>query len=163
MRHTGKGTTKPGYENRNGQVVVRCTEQRGTDHLQFVYVLNCKHCGHVYGVNGTDIHARKCPAHQGGRPGLPITPAIVRSIPGESAFVCPLPSIWNDIYSQLCQVANSKGIERPPIPLILNGWVMSSDLEKMARWKDTLTWAAKHGLSSEIPELSRDQGHYFGD
>lgn len=72
MRLTGKGNTKPGYENRNGQVVVRCTEQRGTDHFQFVYVLHCKHCGHVYGANGTDIqrHARS--------PASPWTSAEVR-------------------------------------------------------------------------------------
>lgn len=68
----GKGTTEPGYENRNGQVVVRRTNNRGTDHLQFVYILRCKHCGHAYGANGTDIHSRKCAAHQGGKSGFQI-------------------------------------------------------------------------------------------
>jgi len=153
----GKGTTDPGFENRNGQVVIGQTDDRGTDHLQFVYILRCKHCGHAYGANGTDIHSRKCPAHQDGRPGLPIPPAVVRSILEEPAFVCPLPSVWNDIYSHPCEVANSRGIERPPIPLILIGWIMSSNLEKMVRWTDTLKWAAKHGLSNEIPELLREQ------
>lgn len=70
MASTRKRTTDPGYRNRNGQIVVRRTDQRGTDHYQWVYVLRCEECGHVYGVNGSDIHERKCPACQDGRPGL---------------------------------------------------------------------------------------------
>jgi hypothetical protein len=38
--------------------------------MQSVYVLRCSHCGHLYGANGSDIHLRKCPMHQGGAPGL---------------------------------------------------------------------------------------------
>ena len=63
-------TTVPGYENRNGQVVIRNTGKTGTDHNQVVYEMECKHCGHHYGANGTDIHERKCPKCQGGKPGL---------------------------------------------------------------------------------------------
>lgn len=65
-------TTDVGYKNGNDQTVLRKTDQPGTDHLQYVYVLACAHCGHEYGANGTDIHERKCPECQGGRPGLPI-------------------------------------------------------------------------------------------
>src|SRR3990172_5441402 len=68
----GKGTTNPGYENPNGQIVVHYTGHPGTDHNQFVYELRCKHCGQVYGANGSDIHERKCPNCQGGRPGIPL-------------------------------------------------------------------------------------------
>lgn len=64
-------TTAPGYENRNRQVVVRPTSLSGTDHLQKVYVLRCGGCGREYGSNGSDIHQRKCPYCQGGKPGLP--------------------------------------------------------------------------------------------
>jgi Zn finger protein HypA/HybF involved in hydrogenase expression len=71
MSGQGKGTTDPGFENPNGQVVVRHTGQPGTDFAQYVYELRCKHCGHVYGANESDIHERKCPACQGGRPGIP--------------------------------------------------------------------------------------------
>lgn len=63
-------TTQVGYENRNGQVVVRPTGMPGTDHLQYIYVLRCGHCTLEYGANGSDIHLRKCPGCQGGRPGL---------------------------------------------------------------------------------------------
>jgi hypothetical protein len=77
MSRSSKGTTAPGFENRNGQVVVRSTEIPGTDHGQRVYVLKCKECGGVYGSNGSDIFQRLCPFHTNskeriGRPGLPI-------------------------------------------------------------------------------------------
>jgi rubrerythrin len=72
MHGKGKDTTDPGYKNPNGQVVVRNTEKRGTDFLQYVYELRCAHCGHTYGANGSDIHERKCPACQAGRPGIPL-------------------------------------------------------------------------------------------
>ena len=71
-----KGTTIPGYENKNGQVVIEHTDRRGTDHLQYVYVLQCKICGRKYGANGSDIWQRKCPSSitvcksGGGRKGI---------------------------------------------------------------------------------------------
>ena len=67
----GKGTTEPGYRNRNGQLVVRSTHLAGTDHNQYVYVLRWEGCVHEYGANGSDIHLRKCPYHQSGAQGLP--------------------------------------------------------------------------------------------
>jgi hypothetical protein len=66
------GTTEPGFVNPHGQEVLRCTGLPGTDHLQYIYVLHCQTCTHEYGANGSDIHRRRCPSHQGGRPGLPI-------------------------------------------------------------------------------------------
>jgi hypothetical protein len=63
-------STKSGYVNRNGQVVIRNTGLPGTDHMQMVYQLGCSACGHVYGANGSDIHLRLCPKCQGGAPGL---------------------------------------------------------------------------------------------
>ena len=64
------GTTKPGFVNRNQQTVVRATGLPGTDHGQSIYVLQCNSCGVEYGGNGSDIFQRKCPACQGGAPGL---------------------------------------------------------------------------------------------
>ena len=66
----GRGTTTPGYRNRNGQIVIRETGRPGTDHNQQIYQLACEHCGLNYGANGSDVHGRKCPACGGGRPGL---------------------------------------------------------------------------------------------
>jgi hypothetical protein len=67
----GKGaTTKPGYRNRNGQMVVRATGLPGTDHFQSIYVLRCGNCGTEYGANGSDIFQRRCPQCQQGAKGL---------------------------------------------------------------------------------------------
>jgi hypothetical protein len=65
-------TTKPGYRNRNGQIVVNRTELRGNDNNQYVYRLRCSHCGHEYGANGSDIFQRKCEECQDGEHGLPL-------------------------------------------------------------------------------------------
>jgi rubredoxin len=35
-----------------------------------VYALKCEACGHEYGANGSDIHHRRCPGHDGGAAGL---------------------------------------------------------------------------------------------
>jgi len=66
-------TTAVGYVNRNNQTVLRATGLPGTDHLQYVYVLGCGRCGEQYGANGSDVHVRRCPSCDGGRPGLPFS------------------------------------------------------------------------------------------
>lgn len=69
-----KGTTEIGFENRNGQVVIRRTALSGNDHNQHVYELKCQDCGERYGANGSDIYERKCPKCQKGAPGLAVAP-----------------------------------------------------------------------------------------
>jgi hypothetical protein len=66
-------STRSGFMNPNGQVVVRATGLAGTDRGQSVYELHCSHCDDRYGANGSDIWLRKCPACQRGRPGLPLS------------------------------------------------------------------------------------------
>lgn len=70
MSRGSRGTTTPGYVNRNHQTVVRPTSKEGTDYGQKVYVLRCGKCRREYGANGSDIFQRKYPDCQGGRPGL---------------------------------------------------------------------------------------------
>ena len=69
-RRSPLGTTQVGYENRNGQVVIRATGLPGTDHGQSIYVLRCSNCRNEYGANGSEIYQRRCPSCQRGRPGL---------------------------------------------------------------------------------------------
>jgi hypothetical protein len=68
-----KGTTTPGFVNPHRQEVIQNTGKAGTDHVQYVYELKCQHCAQHYGANGSDIHERKCPVCQGGKPGLALT------------------------------------------------------------------------------------------
>ena len=72
-----KGTTTIGFVSKRHQEVLADTGIAGTDHNARVYELRCQDCGHRYGANGTDIHVRKCPSCQGGRPGLPLSTAPI--------------------------------------------------------------------------------------
>jgi hypothetical protein len=66
-------TTDPGYTNSHGQKVIANTGfPSETFPGQKIYHLRCTHCGHNYGANGTDIHGRLCPSHQGGAKGEPL-------------------------------------------------------------------------------------------
>lgn len=67
-----RGTTEIGEMNGSHQEVIRDNGLPGTDHWQRVYVVLCNDCGAEYGANGSDIHERCCPRHDGGAPGLPI-------------------------------------------------------------------------------------------
>lgn len=68
-------TTIPGFLNSNGQKNLgkRIPPLKGTDYGQYVYVMNCTHCGFVYGANGSDVHLRKCPNCQDGNKGLDLS------------------------------------------------------------------------------------------
>lgn len=72
VKRIDKGTTRVGYKNRNGQKNLGRTvpPRAGNDYGQYVYIMRCLKCGKNYGANGSDIFQRKCPFHQGGKPGL---------------------------------------------------------------------------------------------
>lgn len=63
-------TARPGYVNRNRQLVLHRTEERGNDHNQYVYKMRCKSCEQEFGANGSDIWQRRCPSCGGGAPKL---------------------------------------------------------------------------------------------
>ncbi len=73
------------------------------------------------------------------------------------SLVCPTPQPWYRVYQSLKDFAanNPCNPSLPPIPLILNGWVYSSDFDKMLRWKKTIEWTRANGCSfivENIPE-----------
>ena len=70
-KQANKGTTKAGYINENGQKNLGRIEppRVGTDHDQYIHVINCTRCGVIYGSNGSDIFQRKCPKCQRGAKG----------------------------------------------------------------------------------------------
>ena len=59
-------STAVGYINRNNQINLGRTQERGTDHGQWLYRMRCEHCQTEYTSNGSDIFQKKCPACQGG-------------------------------------------------------------------------------------------------
>lgn len=70
-------------------------------------------------------------------------------------FVCPQAAIWFQIYERLqaAWIANGRLGNTPPMPLILAGWIYSSDVDKQDRWKATVRWAEVNNLSHLIPQL----------
>lgn len=76
-------------------------------------------------------------------------------------FICPMPSKWNEIYEKLLIYWNKNGVHgnKPPVPLILNGWVFTNDAEKELRWQETLMWADRNGCRTLIPILLPDEAY----
>ena len=74
-------------------------------------------------------------------------------------FVCPQPKIWHKVHQRLEDFyQNNKNTVKtaPPIPLILNGWIYSTDYQKKLRWEETIKWAQEYGCSNLIPTLKSD-------
>jgi hypothetical protein len=80
-------------------------------------------------------------------------------------FVCPKPQVWNRIHQQLQRAWEAAGCvgPEPPVPLILNGWAFSSDLDKQQRWLATVAWANNAGLERLIHELSEEEGYWVDE
>ena len=78
--------------------------------------------------------------------------------PNNMIFVCPKANIWWETFERLREAWAKGGRvgDQPPMPLILAGWIYSSDLDKQERWRATLRWASEHSLTSLIPELKPD-------
>ena len=75
--------------------------------------------------------------------------------------ICPNPSPWNDVFNQLCQHASQHTCvpAKPPMPLILGGWVGTGDHQKQNRWGETLEWAYLNGCS-DLVESVPDEDFY---
>jgi hypothetical protein len=75
-------------------------------------------------------------------------------------FICPMPQHWAATHQLLLLACDElEIIDRPPVPLILNGWVFSSDRQKHERWQETVEWARDHGLEHLTPPLDNANGH----
>ena len=72
LRSNKPKSIERGRINRNGQRNLGRFEplQKGTDHCQYIYIMQCTKCGNIYGANGSDVFQRKCPQCQNGCPGL---------------------------------------------------------------------------------------------
>jgi hypothetical protein len=78
---SGEGlTVKIGYTNRNEQRCCGTLGVPGTDGNAYAYKLECTLCGFVYGANSGDVHERKCPNCQDGKPGIRFW-LIARKVP----------------------------------------------------------------------------------
>jgi hypothetical protein len=69
----------------------------------------------------------------------------------EKGRVCPYPIYWNDLYELI--VGRMK--TDLPVPLILAGWWMSDDEEKLSRVQLHLEYAAKNGTLDKVDRYLR--------
>ena len=76
-------------------------------------------------------------------------------------FVCPQPESWAKVHSALTRAWEGHGRKGPPppVPLILNGWVFTNDLEKAKRWEETALWARDSNVEHIVSDL-RDEEKY---
>ena len=72
--------------------------------------------------------------------------------------VCPIPRKWHAIHQALEKHWRMHGRpeDPPPKPLILSGWVFSSDFDKLERWKAIEVWAIRNGVEQVI-EVKKDE------
>jgi hypothetical protein len=75
--------------------------------------------------------------------------------------LCPIPMRWNDLFGML------KNKEQLDLPLILNGWEMSSPIEKNFRFKEHIQSAADSNQIEEIGKylrsLSENEWAHYGE
>ena len=75
--------------------------------------------------------------------------------------VCPMPMKWNDLFNIL------KDNNKLDLPLILNGWEISSPLEKHLRFESHIKSALESSQIEEIGEflrlLSEDEWAHYGE
>ena len=65
--------------------------------------------------------------------------------------ICPKPLRWHAIYKSQLDACEKEAIaSKPPVPLILNGWVYSNDVEKAERWNATKDWAERNRISELV-------------
>jgi hypothetical protein len=69
--------------------------------------------------------------------------------------ICPVPPVWASLHQQLQKHAASRACvpAAPPVPLILGGWIHSNDVQKQARWAETLAWADANGAGGHVAAL----------
>ena len=78
-------------------------------------------------------------------------------------YICPSPQLWNAIFLALeNEWKINGGVDVPPVPLILAGWVFTSDDEKHQRWTELLEWAKRRELMHLIPNIP-DSDWYHGE
>jgi hypothetical protein len=75
--------------------------------------------------------------------------------------VCPLPMVWNDFYEHLKR--ENKEIKINP-PLILGAWNFTNDSEKLARFKEHLSFVNTGSDSYNfLLSLTDEKWHHDND
>lgn len=73
--------------------------------------------------------------------------------------ICPQPATWYQVFEALRAHARTHTCDpvEPPMPLILNGWAFSNDLDKLHRWEAMVEWANKNGCADLLKSIPEEQ------
>jgi hypothetical protein len=81
--------------------------------------------------------------------------------------ICPQPQSWDALWKLLPKRRQVGAGWEPPLPLILGAWHYASNLEKMMRLDEHITWAENHEslteVSSYLRALPEKDWHHLGD
>ena len=77
--------------------------------------------------------------------------------------VCPLPAIWQRLYAYL----PNTGTHLPKVPATHGEWSQVPALQKRARLREHIEWAASQGVLRQVYEalrkLPEDRWHHIGE
>ena len=78
--------------------------------------------------------------------------------------ICPKADVWHAIHQRLEAFAklNPCNPAKPPIPLILAGWVYTNDQEKKLRWEETVNWA-KNNSCYDLVSLIEPNEYFYSE
>ena len=81
--------------------------------------------------------------------------------------VCPQPQKWNELYELLPNRSRVGSGWEPPLPLILAAWWDTPAIAKIARFREHLDWADRHGaidvVHNYIAALPEKDWHHVGE
>ena len=77
-------------------------------------------------------------------------------------FISPQPNTWYKIWLGLKAIweQDEMTCSPPPVALVLSGWTMSNDFDKLERWQQTLRLADSNQMNELIPELQEDEKYF---
>lgn len=85
----------------------------------------------------------------------------------ESGKVCPNPSRWHELWETLPDRKRVGSVWEPALPLILGAWNDTTDIEKAARLREHIEWAANHGclpmVAAFLRNLPESEWHHLRD
>lgn len=74
----------------------------------------------------------------------------------DNKYVCPWGGAWDRLWKLLPPEIDKDGRKiKPPPPLILTGWYITSNLEKSFRLQEHIAWADHHGVIDKIDHYLR--------
>jgi hypothetical protein len=85
----------------------------------------------------------------------------------ENKRVCPMPSLWNELWKMLPNRTRVGNGWQPALPLILAAWHDTPALLKTLRLTEHIEWAAQHGalemVARFLRELREEDWHHVGE